>query len=116
MDFLPARVRWLPKFLVTGFLLDVPAKLKPHRGQNLRRELIFAAGREPLEQGCGQNRRGRGGFYGREYRPAALAGVRYAAGETLERWLLQQGNGGQIEQPRSHHTSPAPDFRDVRQV
>jgi hypothetical protein len=43
MDFLPARLRWHPKFLVTGFLLDVPAKLKAHRGQNLCRELIFAA-------------------------------------------------------------------------
>jgi hypothetical protein len=43
MDFLPARVRWLPKSLVPGFLLDVPAKLKAHRGQNLCRELIFAA-------------------------------------------------------------------------
>ena len=42
-DLLPARVRRLSKFLVTGFLLDVPAKLKAHRGQNLRREIVFAA-------------------------------------------------------------------------
>ena len=79
-------------------------------------EIIFTARCEPLEERRGKNRRGCGGFDGRENGPAAFAGIRDAARKTFERWLLQERDGGKIEQPGSDHAAAAPDFGDVREI
>src|SRR6266481_9457545 len=99
-----------------GFLFDVPAELEAHRRQYFRREVIFTARCKPLKQRGGQYGRGGGGLDRREDGPAAFAGIGDAAGETFECGLIEERNGGQIEQPRCDNAAPAPYFRDVRKI
>src|SRR5438309_8480633 len=114
--FLSPGARWLPKFLMARFLLDVSAELEAHRGQNFGREFILAARVEPLEQRRGQYRCGCGGLDGRENGPTSFARVGNVAGEALERRLLEEGDGGQVKEPRGNDTAAAPDFRNVRKI
>ncbi len=64
----------------------------------------------------GEHRGGHGLVDGRLDRPAALAGVRNAAGELRQLLVLQQGLGRQVQQPGGDHAAPPPDFGDVAQV
>src|SRR6266705_3288358 len=88
-----------PEILMAGFLLDVSAKLKAHRGQHFCGKIIFAARGEALIEGGAENRRGRRRFDGREKRPAAFAGIRDPPGKAFERWLLQQRDSRKVQQP-----------------
>src|SRR5216684_2438912 len=114
--FLSSRAKGLLEFLVSGLLFDVPAELEAHRRQNFCRKIVFAARSKPLKERRGQHGRRRGGFDGGEDGPATLAGIGDAAGKALESGLVEQGNGGQIEQPGSDNAAAAPHFRDVRKI
>src|SRR5258708_24076428 len=99
-----------------GCFSDVPAELISHRRQNFGREVTFAARGEALEERSREYRSRRGGFNRSENRPAAFAGIGDTPGETLERGLFKEGDGRQIEKPRSHHAAAPPHFGDVRQI
>src|SRR5215475_7300615 len=93
----------------------VPAKLEAHGGKDLAGEVVLAARGEALVQRSAQHRRRGGGLDGRKKRPAALAGVRNPARKALQRGLLQQGNGGKVEKPRSDDAPAPPHLSHVGQ-
>src|SRR5712664_1543314 len=97
-------------------LFRMTAELKTHGRQKLCGEFPFATRREALVERFAQHRSRRAGLYGGENRPAAFAGVRDAAGETLERWLLEKRNRREVEQPGSNDAAAAPDFGDIGEV
>src|SRR5579863_7047021 len=105
-----------PKLLVACLFLDVAAELEPHGGQNLPRKIIFAARRKALIQRGAQDRCGRRRFNRRKNCPSALAGVGYSTRETLQRRLLQKGNGGQVKKPRRDHAAAPPHLCHVREI
>src|SRR5277367_306541 len=98
------------------FLFKVAAKLETHGREKFACEIRFAARREPLVKSVGQNGAWRAGLDARYDRPAPFAGIGDAAGVALQRGLLQQGDGGQIEKPRGDHTAAAPHFGDVGEI
>src|SRR5882762_2621658 len=95
------------------FLFRVAAELEAHGRQNLGGKVAFASRQESLVERFGEHGSGRARLDSRENGPAAFARIGNAAGETLERRLLKQGNGGEIQQPGCHHTAAPPDFRYV---
>src|SRR5579863_6307169 len=101
---------------VTGFFFDVAAKLEAHGGKNFTGKVVFAAGREALVERSAEDRSGRGGFNGSEDGPAALPGIGDAARVTLESGLLEERDGGEVEQPGSNHGAAAPDFGDIGEI
>src|SRR6266702_3005868 len=107
---------WNSNDSVSGLFFDVSAELKAHRGQNFSRKIIFAAGGEALVERSAEYRCWCRRFDGREDGPAAFARVGHAAGEAFKGGLLQQGNGGQIEQPGCNNAAAAPNFGDVREI
>src|ERR1700756_4478229 len=99
-----------------SFFLSVTAELETHGGQYFCGKVELTARRETLVERFAQDGSGCAGFDGGDDGPAPLAGVRDAAGETLEGWLLEQGDGGEIEEPGGDDAAAAPDFGDVGQI
>ncbi len=75
--------------------------------------MVLAARGEALEQRGGEHRGGNTGVDGRLDRPPALAGIGDPAGQSVERGVLLQGRGGQVEQPRGDDRSAAPQLGDL---
>src|SRR5258705_1776532 len=96
-------------------LLQVPAKLKSHRGQKLRRKIVFPARDKALKERCREHGCRRRRFDGCKDRPASLPGIRYPSGKSLKGWLLQQRNRRQVKQPTGHHTASPPHFGHIGQ-
>src|SRR5260370_13885545 len=99
--------------LGAGRLLQVAANLNPHGGKEFGGKFVFSARNKTLKQRCRENRCWRGRFDGRKDRPASFAGIRYSSGKSLERWLLQQRNRGQVEKPAGHYTASPPHFGHI---
>src|SRR5258706_1489370 len=98
------------------FLFRVAAELEAHSRQDLGSKVAFASRQESLVERFGEHGSGRARFDPGENGPAAFTRIGNAAGETLERRLLEQGNGGEIQQPGCHHTAAPPDFRYVGEI
>src|ERR1700738_1956406 len=73
-----------------SLLFRVTAELKTHGRQNLGGEIAFASRQETLVERFREHGSGRGGLDGGENGPTAFARVRDAAGEALERRLLEK--------------------------
>ena len=92
------------------------AELCAHRRQQTVGVVALAARAEAREQrGC-QDRCGGAGLDRGQRGPAPFAGVGDLAGEALQRRILVQRRGGEIEQPAAHDGAAAPDLRDLRDV
>src|SRR5260370_449879 len=74
---------WAPFSLCAGAgsLLQVPAELRPQRGQDLPGELAGVAGVEPLVQRGRDHRRGHALVHRGQHRPPALTGIGHAPAE-----------------------------------
>ena len=75
--------------------------------------VVLSAGTESLKQRGRQHRRGRGALDGGVGRPAAFAGVGYAARERPQVRVLCQRAGRQIEQPRADDAPAPPQLGDL---
>src|SRR5579864_1347942 len=101
--------------LLVGFF-QMATKFIPHCRQELVGKVRLAARTEPLVKRRSENR-GWYRFVDRSLnRPASFARVGDATGKFRKIRILQEGRGGQIQQPRGDHTSPTPDLRDVSQI
>src|SRR5882724_1950163 len=113
-------LRWARDFrlrgLLPGFLFEVTAELETHGGKNFCGEVVFTARSEALVERSGEHGRRSGGLDGGQDGPAAFAGVGDAAGKTLERRLIEKGDGGEVEQPGGDNAATAPDFGDVGEI
>src|SRR5271165_5129162 len=92
------------------------AELEAHGGQNFIGEVGLSARSEALVERLGEDGSWRAGFDGGQDGPAAFAGVGNFAAEFFERGGIEQGDGGEVEQPGGHHATAAPDFGDVSEV
>src|SRR5882757_2744601 len=98
------------------FLFRVAAELEAHGRQNLGGKVAFASRQESLVERFGEHGSGRARLDAGENGPAAFAGIRDAARETLESRLLEQGNGREIEQPGCDNAAAPPDFGYVGEI
>src|SRR5271165_6572869 len=92
------------------------AELEAHGGQNFVGEVGFSARSEALVERLGEDGSWRAGFDGGQDGPAAFAGIGNFAAEFFEGGGIEQGDGGEIEQPGSDNATAAPDFGDVSEV
>src|SRR5262249_58661879 len=97
-------------------LFEMPAELETHRREQLVAEVRLATRAEALVQGGGEDRRRHGLVDGRPDRPPSLAGIRHASLEALERWVLDERRGRQIEEPGGDDAAASPHLGDVRQT
>src|SRR5262245_62050263 len=97
-------------------LLDVSAESEPHRRPESVLKVGFAARTETFVERSGQYRRGYGFVDGRLDRPASLAGVRYAAGEVIERRVLRKRRCREVEEPRRDDAAAPPQLGNVREI
>src|ERR1700687_4519784 len=88
---------WFMRSFWSGFLFGVTAELKAHSRQNFGGEFTFASRQKALIERFAQHGSGGAGFNGGENGPAAFAGIGDAAGETVERGLLEKRNSGKVE-------------------
>ena len=102
--------------IASGGLLVVAAELLAHRRQQLVREVGGALGDEAVEQ-CGRDHRRGHAFVDRGgNRPSTFARVADPPAEGVEPGRRVQRRGGEVEQPRRHHTAASPDFGDLGHV
>ena len=92
------------------------AELVAHDGQHAVGKVIFFARADAAHQRLGDDRRGDIEVDGFDHRPAAFAGVLDKSLKALERGILGQRIGGQVEQPTADHAAVAPDLGNLRQV
>src|SRR5215472_989800 len=76
----------------------------------------MAARSEAFVERGAQHYRGRAFFDSGLNRPAALAGIRDAAGILREIRLLEKGYGSQVEKPRCDDAAAAPNLCYVRKI
>src|ERR1700704_5317273 len=103
-------------FLLSMRRLLMAAETSAHRGKNFLGKRMFLARAEASEQSggehLGRDRLVDGGVDG----PPSLAGVLDEAGILIERMVLRQRRGGEIEQPGRDHAAAPPDFGNVSDI
>src|SRR5262245_49137624 len=92
----------IPTLPLLRRLFDVAAELVAHGREQLVAEVRLAARAEALVEGRGEDGHRHGLVDGRPDRPPALAGIRHAPLEALERRVLDEGRGRQVEEPGGH--------------
>src|SRR5271163_4778151 len=95
------------------FFFQMAAELEAHGGQNFVGEVRFTARGEPLVERFGEDWSRRAGFDGGENGPAAFARVGDVAAEFFEFGGIEEGDGGQVQEPGGYYATAAPDFSDV---
>ena len=94
----------------------MPAEAVAQCGQHLVGEGILLARAQPLHQRQGDHRRRHLQFDRLGYRPAALARIGHVGRDALQRRVVVQRIGRQVQQPGADHAAMAPDFRHLRQI
>ncbi|EEF93657.1 hypothetical protein CATMIT_01710, partial [Catenibacterium mitsuokai DSM 15897] len=94
----------------------MPAELVAHRRQQLVGEGVLLTRTQALHQRSGDDRRGHVQVDRLGHGPAAFAGIFHVRRDALQRRILAQRIGAEVEQPRTHHAAVAPDLRDLVQV
>src|SRR6266567_5520983 len=99
-----------------GWFLQMSAELVTHGGQEFVCKVGFAARAETLVKRRGENR-GRHRFVdcGLDG-PASFARVRHSSGKLRKAWILNQGAGREIQEPRGDYTATPPNFCDVFKI
>ena len=95
-------------------LLQVASEREAHGRERAVGEVALAARAEAREERAREHGHRRARLVRGLERPAALARVRDAPAELVERRLLVQRLGGQVEQPRRDDAAAAPDLGDRR--
>src|SRR5262245_25178860 len=80
-------------------LFEMAAELVAHGREQLVAEVCLAARAEALVEGGGEDRHRHRLVDGRPDRPPSLAGIRHAPLEALERRVLDECRGRQVEEP-----------------
>src|SRR5262249_33953247 len=102
--------------MLLRFLLDMPAKLVSHCGDQLAPEDCVAARSKSPVKRSGQDR-DRHSLVNRSLTgPAAFARIRHASRELLQLRVLAKRGGSEVQQPGRNHAPAAPELGDVRKV
>src|SRR3989304_6126661 len=88
--------------------LDVTSELVTERGEHLFREGVLFSGTEPRVEGAGEAIRGNRFLHRRLDGPPPLARVVDESGVSGKQGGLPQRRRREVEQPRPHDASPAP--------
>src|SRR5205823_1654386 len=93
--------------------LDVPSEFFAHGRENFFGKSVGLTRAKASIKGRRQHVDRNRLFDRRQDRPASLAGVVDVSGVAVERRILGQRVGGEIEKPRPDHAAPSPHFGDV---
>src|SRR5262249_40921541 len=105
-----------PELPLLRRLFEMATELVAHGREQLVPEVRLATRAEALVESRGEDRHRHCLVDGGPDRPPSLAGVRHPALEALERRVLDERRGRQVEEPGSDDASAAPHLSDVRQI